>query len=482
MLDKTSTTRRDVPFPIEDPEKIPKQRYYDAEFFELEREHLWPHIWQYACRLEEIPDIGDWTEYKILDMSVLVIRTADGVKAFNNACRHRGVRFATGTGNCAHKGFTCPFHGWRWNMDGENIFVFGKHIFNEDLLDQAELNLVPVRVETWGGCAFINFDDDAPSLLESLGPVAQRMDNRHVENLKVEWWVSTVLPTNWKLAMEAFMEGYHVMATHPQLHKTSLPENNYYGDSGGGAAPTEPRNWEEWYDFMIVSRARLSSGMAGMIRPEEIEAMKDLRSEMLELLKDTPYPEPDFAKRRLVYGRLNEEFTRRGRDRNMPIFDLNQVAASQDFNAVEFMFPHYFLLPFWSAMSSYRVRPLTPESCLFEIWSLAFYPEDEERPVPTPPEPIPYDSPDFPEIPAQDYSNLPLQQLGLHDRGFAFMRLSREKEGMISNYHRLIDGYLEGRDVEQLVAAQHIVNNGFDKVIRDIGFGPAWDEKTRSSR
>jgi hypothetical protein len=202
----------------------------------------------------------------------------------------------------------------------------------------------------------------------------------------------------------------------------------------------------------------------------------------VEFLKDRPYPDPSFATHRAVFGRCNDEFARRGRDRNMPIFDLNQVAASQDFNAVEDMFPHYFLLQFWSGMSFYRVRPLTPETCLFEIWSLAFYPEDEECPVPTSPEPIVYDSPDYPEIPAQDYSNLPLQQLGLHDRACKSMRLSRNKEGLISNYHRLNDGYLAGREEPLLVNAQHIVNNGFHKVIRDIGFGPGWDERARKSR
>jgi hypothetical protein len=73
---------RDVPFSVTNPERIPVKRYYDAQFFELEREHLWPHVWQMACRPEEIPDVGDWIEYKILNDSVIVVRTNSGVKAF----------------------------------------------------------------------------------------------------------------------------------------------------------------------------------------------------------------------------------------------------------------------------------------------------------------------------------------------------------------------------------------------------------------
>src|SRR5579864_7540557 len=130
---------RDVPFKVTNPERIPAQRYYDPEFFELERKYFWPKVWQMACRLEEIPEIGDWVEYQILDKSVLVIRTRSGIKAFHNACRHRGVRLGTGVGNCAAQGFVCPFHGWRWNMDGENTFVFGRGEFDEADLDPTDL-------------------------------------------------------------------------------------------------------------------------------------------------------------------------------------------------------------------------------------------------------------------------------------------------------------------------------------------------------
>jgi phenylpropionate dioxygenase-like ring-hydroxylating dioxygenase large terminal subunit len=154
-----------VPFAVTDPELIPSQRYYDPAFFELEKQKLWPHVWQMACRLEEIPEVGDYVEYTILDKSVIVVNTKNGVKAFHNACRHRGVRLANGPGNCAKTGFICPFHGWRWNAEGKNTFVYGKQIFNERLLDHAEIDLPPVRVEFWAGCAFINFDDAAPSLL-----------------------------------------------------------------------------------------------------------------------------------------------------------------------------------------------------------------------------------------------------------------------------------------------------------------------------
>ena len=74
-----------VPFKITHPERIPAQRYYDEEFYKLENRLFWPRVWQMACRLEEIPELGDWVEYKILDKSVILLRTSTGVKAFHNA-------------------------------------------------------------------------------------------------------------------------------------------------------------------------------------------------------------------------------------------------------------------------------------------------------------------------------------------------------------------------------------------------------------
>src|SRR5204863_8509093 len=82
---------------IELPDRIPKARYFDPDFYAMEAELLWPRVWQMACRLEEIPNPHDFVEYEILDQSVIVLRTDDmGVRAFQNACRHRGVRVVAG--------------------------------------------------------------------------------------------------------------------------------------------------------------------------------------------------------------------------------------------------------------------------------------------------------------------------------------------------------------------------------------------------
>ncbi len=453
------------PYLVTDPERIPTQRYYDQQFYELECERVWPHVWQMACRLEQIPNVGDWVEYRILNRSVIVVRTKDGVKAFHNACRHRGVELASGHGNCKTAGFICPFHGWRWNMDGENTFVYGKHLFSEHQLNKSDLALRGCRVELWGGCAFINFDNDAPSFRDCIGPVADRLEAHGMSKLRSEWWYATVLPANWKVAMEAFMEGYHVMRTHPQLHQV-LP--GLYGSMYGRETGAAERSAAQVADIRDEVRRQfkhlelLSEGMAGMVHTKELAIARNLLD--VELPNDLAQGVPQW------FGALQDQITQQLREAGEAVPDLNAVAMSDPVNAVEFLFPHYFLLPTFTSMSSYRIRPLGPESCLFELWSLTHAADGAEIKTPMEPTMLPYNSQEFPPIPRQDYANIPAQQLGLHAEGFDFMRLSKDREGLISNYQRIIDGYLSGVEPSTLAKATQMLGGNFDGKILDLGF------------
>ncbi len=167
---------------------------------------------------------------------------------------------------------------------------------------------------------------------------------------------------------------------------------------------------------------------------------------------------------------LNDAVVRWHRDAGHDIPDLNELDA-QGLNETFFhCFPHYFVLPMYSSASSYRFRPLGPEETLMEIWSLTRFPEGEEPEQPTPPEVWECDDPRWPPIPAQDFSNLPRQQQGLHAKGFEYMRLSERIEGHISNFERTIDGFLAGLPYEQLLPALQAVNvNPFDEPIVDLG-------------
>lgn len=473
MLKSADDSLRAVPFPVEDPERIPVRRYFDKDFFDAEVEHLWPHVWQMACREEQLPNPGDWIEYSNVGRSVIVVRTGDGIKAFHNACRHRGVPLTGNgefnSGNCAKTGFVCPFHGWRWNMDGENTLVYGKHLFSARQLEEGDLNLVPCRAEVWGGCVWINHDDAAPSVKESFGPVADRLEAHGVQNLRAEWWYGTELPANWKIAMEAFMEGYHVMSTHPQLQKAApmLYDGMYKFERKPQLELADPAlSLRENVDIQINSMALLSEGMAGMVHQKEVEIARSLAD--VDNL-GIPFPEDKNQALMMWLGVVQDQISKRLQANGEPVPDLNSVCVSDPVHAVEFLFPHYFLLPYFTSMSAYRIRPTGPETCFFEIWSLTMFPEGQEPDPVMEPIILPYDSQEFPPIPRQDYSNIPIQQKGMHAKGFEFMRLSSQVEGLVSNYQRLIDGYLAGVPLDRLARANHELGGNFDGPIKDLG-------------
>jgi len=442
-----------VPYAMEQADRVPKQRYFDPDFYAREAEQLWPRVWQMACRLEEIPQPHDFVEYEFLDQSVIVLRTDDlGVVAFQNACRHRGVKIIQGSGTCA-RGFQCPFHGWRYGLDGKNAAVTQRRTFAEHNLVPEDLDLRSVRCEEWGGCAWINFDHYAPPVRDCLEPAATNLDAWKLGSMRAEKWYACRLPVNWKLAIEAFVEMYHVVQTHPQL---VIPTR--FGRREG--TPFDP---QAFIDADIQYLRAMSDGMDGMCHADDVRIAESLRG--VELPADASLAMATWNRT------LNDAVVHWHREAGHDMPDLNELDAL-GINLTFFQgFPHFFVLPMYSGASAYRFRPSAPEETLMEIWSLARFAEGEEHERPTPPEVWECDDPRWPAIPAQDFSNLPRQQKGLHAQGFEYMRLSSGLEGHISNFERTIDGFLAGRPHEQLLPAVRAVNvYPFEQPILDLGF------------
>src|SRR4051794_16074809 len=299
-----------IPHAMERPDRVPKERYVDPAFYALEADYLWPRVWQMACRLEEIQHVGDSVEYEILDQSVIVVRTsATEVRAFQNACRHRGVKLVEDCASCP-SGFTCPFHGWSYGLDGANTFVSRPRTFDELNLRPDHIALRSVRCETWGGCAWINLDDSAPPLRDSIEPGASILDAWMVEDMHAEWWRAIHLPVNWKLAQEAFMEQYHVLETHPQLR---IP---------GRVAPKDPEQFdpEVFIDSELQYLRTMCDGMAGMVHASDVA--------VAERLAPTVTLPKEAAGARAEWERvMNDAVVDWHRDAGHPIPDLNDIEA-----------------------------------------------------------------------------------------------------------------------------------------------------------
>jgi phenylpropionate dioxygenase-like ring-hydroxylating dioxygenase large terminal subunit len=193
--------------------KVPVTRYTDPAFHKLEVEKVWKKVWQMACREEDIPEVGDHIPYEIAGMQILVVRSAPGtIKAFRNVCLHRGRTLKEFPGRAEE--FRCPFHGIAWNLDGSLKQVPCRWDFSE-IPD--EWPLPEVKVGTWGGFVFINLDPNCGTLEAHLGDLPKHFETWDLAGRYKAVHVGKILRCNWKLAQEAFMESFHVVATHPQL-------------------------------------------------------------------------------------------------------------------------------------------------------------------------------------------------------------------------------------------------------------------------
>ncbi len=212
-------------------------RYTSQEFHDLEMKHMWTKVWQMACREEEIPKAGDYVVYDIGDFSVIVVRSKDQtIDAFLNACRHRGTQLReSGTrGNMSRIRY--PFHGWTWDLDGELQSIPCRWDFPE-VTDEG-YKLSSVKVATWGGFVFINLDPDADSLENYLGVLPSHFERWPLENRFLTANVQRQLNCNWKVALEAFLEAYHVVQTHPQALPFTGDSNTKYDIWGGQCQPS----------------------------------------------------------------------------------------------------------------------------------------------------------------------------------------------------------------------------------------------------
>ena len=133
----------------------PVDRYIAREIHELEKERLWTKVWQMACRESELAEVGDTQVYDITDISILLVRTGPNeIKAFYNACLHRGRQLREQPGPVTE--LRCPFHGYAWNLDGSLKQVPCQWDFPQVVPE--EFRLPEVKVGTWGGFVFINMD------------------------------------------------------------------------------------------------------------------------------------------------------------------------------------------------------------------------------------------------------------------------------------------------------------------------------------
>ncbi len=205
---------------------VPRARYLSDEIHALEDDHMWRHVWQMVCRVESLPRANDSVLYEINGREYIIVRVDDStIKAFPNTCLHRGRRLRSEGGRIGR--IRCNYHGFTWGVDGELQRVPTSWDF-EGLVDPSCMKLPELRTGVWQGFVFVNPDPDCEPLEQFVG----RLDD-HFQRIPLGTWstavhAAQVVPANWKLALEAFLEAAHVHATHPQTLTGNDPCNSQY--------------------------------------------------------------------------------------------------------------------------------------------------------------------------------------------------------------------------------------------------------------
>ncbi|MGA0878884.1 MAG: aromatic ring-hydroxylating oxygenase subunit alpha [Ilumatobacteraceae bacterium] len=200
---------------------IPVGRYVSDEFWDLEQRHLWTKVWVLAGRVEDAPRPGDFFTFEGLGPPMIVVRGSDStLRAYYNTCQHRGapvVRAERGSARLLR----CQYHSWTYDIDdGRLVSVPDERDFVDLVKD--ERCLQTVRCEVWDGWVFINQDPSAVPLREWLRPVADELAELQGDSLRTVARRSEIVPCNWKVTAEAFLEVYHFRHIHSRNGESLL--------------------------------------------------------------------------------------------------------------------------------------------------------------------------------------------------------------------------------------------------------------------
>jgi nitrite reductase/ring-hydroxylating ferredoxin subunit len=432
---------------VKQPMVIPTEAYISEAYARAENEKLWPKVWQIACRTEEVPNVGDYVTYNILDESIIVVRTTpDKIAAYYNVCQHRGRRLTEGCGHT--KQFFCRFHGWRWDIHGENIHVLDGEDWNQALTPE-KIRLKQVKLDTWGGWVWINMDPKCEPLKKFLEPAVSMLGPFELEKMRFRWRQWLYFPCNWKTALEAFSESYHGDISHAQLRKWfsnkswCKTENNCtwhgVGESRGGpqarggaglgsvmAAPgQDPR----------VAAAELHEELMRTLNATTTQTLVNAAKRLVdELPPGTPaeqvgahlmsMAERDDAARGVIWPKIDPAL---------------QAAVGHDWH----VFPNSILLVGITFALCYRARPngFDPNSCIFEVYVIERFPEGQEPKTEWVFEADPSEE-KWKLILAQDFVNMPEVQKGMKSRGFEGSRPNPLQEIPILYFHQLLAKYM----------------------------------------
>jgi phenylpropionate dioxygenase-like ring-hydroxylating dioxygenase large terminal subunit len=339
------------------------------------------------------------------------------------------------------KNFVCGFHGWTYDLDGNNTYILDKQDWHGKLTPELTC-LSEVRVDTWAGYIYINMDPDSGPLKEWMGRAGEILDYFEIDRMHYKWRQWAIYPCNWKTAIEAFLEPYHVAGTHTQL----LAYGDYYALS-----KQYDRHSVSSYDTrdetfkMAESSGTVRAGKGDDPRVSTYELIREnyetvnftASTETLvnaaSRLKDE-LPEGTPPAEIIAHWRASAKRDDAARGVIWPEVPPEIQAES---GLAWGLFPNQNILHGVTfAGPGYRVRPYgdDPDKCIFESYALERYPEGEE-----PKTEWVYAEPtaeNWGSVLVQDFGNMEFVQKGMKSSGFRGPLPNPHQEQKVLNLHR----------------------------------------------
>jgi len=424
---------------------IPVEAYVSEAYARAERDRLWRKVWLQAGRVSDLGEVGSYITFDIVDDSVLIVRTApDTLRAYHNFCTHRGrtlVDTPAGQRNAAGKKlkFVCGFHAWTFDIHGQCGGILQKEEW-QGALTEERTHLGEVKIDIWGGFIWINLDPACEPLRDYLEPAASMLDPFQLENMRCRWRKWTLFDCNWKVALEAFNETYHVPGTHPEFMRFGqyvgwAKAQGKHSNIGYDA----PKGLEE-----NAAKLRLGSGDPRTATAEmqrytwegvNTNTTKTLvdAAQRLEVELPEGTPADQVLKHWLESARRDDA----ARGVNWPVVDPAHVAKS---GTAWQIFPNQQIGHAVNNMLCYQARPFgtDPNKCYFEVAVYELYPAGA-----APVTEWEYAAPaDFPHVLRQDFSNMAAVQRGMKSVGFRGNLPNPKAEGAVINLHRNLARYM----------------------------------------
>jgi choline monooxygenase len=267
--------------PLLEAETPPPWIYTSQAFYQREVERMFRRDWQFLGRTEQVPQPGDYFSLEFAGVPLIIVRGQDQVvRAFANTCRHRGsLLLDAGKGHC--KAIVCPYHSWTYALDGR--LAGTPDMDRTEGFRADDYPLIPIRLETWAGFMFLNFDPQAGSLAAYLGDLDDKVGMYGLGDMVLARRREYTIECNWKLWVENAKESYHIAT----VHKRTI---NRYASAKSAGYAVEPTTGQYCVTFARHDTSMaLLQGDAGFPVNERLLGLREAAGTCAPLLYPSTY-------------------------------------------------------------------------------------------------------------------------------------------------------------------------------------------------